>query len=80
MTRGRLKKVWPDAAAEASVGPDGWESDDADFAARLNGLYPVGGAAAGYPWVRAFRDAAREMKAEVLAEPVPDSAPRGRIY
>jgi hypothetical protein len=79
MTPGRLRKVWPDRAVEATCGPEGWESADADLAASLNALYPVGGSAAGFPWVRAFHAAAAGLGARVLAEPMPDSAP-GRIH
>lgn len=80
MTPGKLRKKWPDATIEATVSPDGWASADARFAGSLDVLYPVGGTAAGYPWVRAFWDAVTALKAEVLVEPEPDPSKPGMIF
>lgn len=76
MTKGELKR----GDLKARVGPDGWESAEAGFAASLNSLFPVGGTPAGVPWIHAFWAAARDLGLEVVTEPVADPAPPDRIY
>lgn len=72
MTEGRLRDRF---GREASVGPEGWASDDAGLASTLNRSFPVGDVAAGVGWVRAFWAAVEVLGAEVLTEPEADSTP-----
>ena len=79
MKPGKLRKKWPDQTQEATVGPEGWVSKDAAFAAHLNTAFPVGGTTAGVGWVRAFWEAIHTLRADAVVEPVADFTP-GRIY
>jgi len=80
MTPGKLRKAFGKDVREATVGPDGWESNDRPFAAYLDSAYPVGGTAAGVGWVQAFWAAVDGLGAEAVVEPIPDASPPGTIH
>jgi hypothetical protein len=69
MTEGVLRKTWGEQSAEATMGPDGWQSADAGFRDQLARLFPVVSTEAGVGWVIAFWTAAEILGAEVLEEP-----------
>jgi hypothetical protein len=71
---GVLQINWSRSKAKpvASIGPDGWVSDDPRLMTALESEYKPPSTEAGTPFVIAFWRAVEGLNADVLQEPSPD--------